>query len=145
MDESEPTAAVVALRALEAIGDRFADRDAFTGALSDRGLSEPVAAWLALNLERRDGGFELALDLAAIRALLADYFATGTWSTLEGGGVVDVAIAGKGSALDAGDQRRLAELERRGAVRCHRFEDAGHWIHVDDPDGLLEAIAASLG
>lgn len=140
--------AVLALRALEqvtsSLGDRFAARGDFTAALEARGLSAPVAAWLALNLERDGGELVLRLDLAAIRSLVADYFATDTWAELESGGVVDVAIAGRGSALDAADQQRVADLERRGYAQLHRFEDSGHWIHVDARAALVAAMATGL-
>lgn len=138
------TPVVVVLRALEQVGDRFASRDDFIDALGGRGVSRPIAAFLALNLERQGDGFALALDLAAIRALLADYFATDTWSRFESGEPIDVAVAGRGSALDAGDLERLAELEDRGRARCHRFPAAGHWIHVDAQAALLDAVSASL-
>lgn len=146
MNQAMQDASVVAvLEALEQVGRRFESRDQFVAALEERGLATAVGQWLALNLVRDDGGFALGLELPAIRALLADYFATDTWARLEAGDpIVDVAIAGRASALDAGDLVRLDELERGGTVRCHRFPEAGHWIHVDAQAALLEAVVASL-
>lgn len=145
MEADERPAAVTALEALEAIERRFDSRDQFVAALGERGLAAPVARWLALNLVRDGDDFVLGIDLAAIRALLADYFARDTWPELEAGApVIDAAIAGRQSALDAGDLGRLEALERAGKVRLHRFDDAGHWIHVDAPGALLDAVASGL-
>ena len=142
------SAAYRVLELLEATvaGQRFESREAFVAALAGRGLAAPVARWLALNLDRDDGGFVFALDLAAIRALLVDYFNRDAWAEIAAGPpVVDVALAGRESALDADDRRRLEALEGEGAVRLHRFEEPGHWIHVDAAEALVEAVASGLG
>jgi esterase len=134
------------LRLLEQLPPRFADRDAFVADLGARGLGETVARFLALNLAPLpEGGFRLDLELGALRDLLTDYFARDLWAELESGsGDLHVAIAGQGSSLDESDLERLAALEARGVLRCHRFPDAGHWIHADAPGPLLDAVADSL-
>jgi pimeloyl-ACP methyl ester carboxylesterase len=134
------------LRLLEELPPRFDDREAFVADLVGRGLGESVARFLALNLAPLPaGGFRLDLELGALRDLLTDYFARDLWDELESGsGALHVAIAGRDSSLDEGDLERLAELEARGVLHCHRFPDAGHWIHVDAPGPLLDAVAGSL-
>lgn len=32
----------------------------------------------------------------------------------------------------------------RGVLEYHELPDAGHWVHVDNPQGLLDMIAPSL-
>ena len=44
--------------------------------------------------------------------------------------------------------RRLAAVfavdRVTGDVHLHVLEDAGHWVHVDNPEGLMEMLAAGL-
>jgi pimeloyl-ACP methyl ester carboxylesterase len=38
----------------------------------------------------------------------------------------------------------LEELGRTGAIDLHVLPDAGHWLHVDDPEGLLALMVSDL-
>lgn len=47
------------------------------------------------------------------------------------------------------DNLRRAEDEAagggsdRGTLAVHTLPDAGHWLHVDNPDGLLQLVSGS--
>jgi pimeloyl-ACP methyl ester carboxylesterase len=146
---SESTLAVVAM--LRALPARFASRDAFVVDAMARGQSEMVARWLAMNLEPEgDGaGYRLRLDLDAIESMLDDYFARDLWHVVEGAASasrIDMIIGGDSPVFDADDraraERAAASSER---VHTHVIEGAGHWVHVDAPDRLLEIASAALG
>jgi esterase len=132
------------LELLERAPKEFARRDEFLAYVTGEGQSRAIADWLAMNLERTESGFRLRLDLASIRALLDDYFQRDLWPVIEGSSAkFDIVIGGRSRVFNDEDRARLAELERNtdGRVRMHLLPNAGHWVHVDDPDGVAAAIA----
>ncbi len=140
---SEATLRVVAM--LRSLPRRWDDRDAFVARVIEAGYEQGLARWLAMNLERADGAYELRLDLDAIEALLDDYFAQDLWHVVEepaGDTQVHLVIAERSPVFDAGDRERA----RRAAAshdRVHvHFVDAGHFVHVEAPDALLALLSA---
>lgn len=125
---------------------RHDSRSAFVDALITRGITKPTAQWLATNLVAAvGGGWSFALDLERISALLRDFAAIDTWPTL-----LAEARAGTKASLILGARSQAvfgAELERaRAAAQTGELElafvvDAGHWVHVDNPSGLLDLLA----
>jgi pimeloyl-ACP methyl ester carboxylesterase len=80
------------------------------------GHARPVAEWLAMNLRRADK-HEGALP------------AEGRSTT----------------AVPPADRSRLEALAaQRSGVYLHVLEGAGHLVHVDDPDGLVEIMQQAL-
>ena len=145
MEEQSPTSPVRVLGALERLPARFAERGDFTAALEARGVARAVAEWLAMNLERdADGGLALRLEVAALRALMADFYARDMWDAAPPSslpGAVHVVVAERSSALTLEDRARL---EAAGPpVRLHRV-DAGHWLHLEAPDAVLALLGAAL-
>jgi esterase len=144
---SESTMAVLSL--LEGLPRRFASREAFIGEIVSAGQPAPLAQWLAMNLEREGDEVVFSLDLAAIRAMLEDYFALDLWHVVERpprGAALHVVIGGRSDVIDAADRARLerAAGESGGRLAVHVLERAGHWVQVDDPDGLLALVQASM-
>lgn len=142
-------ATVQALDALAELRGDFDTREAFTGALAARGFSQQLAAWMAMNLSPHEGRYRLRTDVAAVRAMLDDYFARDLWPLVEsppGHVRVHALVGGRSSSLDAGDRERLAHaadaLPTR--VRYRVVEDAGHWVHVDAPDATVALLVEAL-
>lgn len=126
----------------------FATRQAFIDALQARGFDLPISQWLAMNLERGDHGVRLGLDVAAIRALLDDYFARDLWHVVEdppGRCRVHVINGGRSSVYDEADRARIeARAKKDDRVTLHVIPGAGHWVHADAPDALLEVMLARV-
>jgi pimeloyl-ACP methyl ester carboxylesterase len=126
------------VKTLRALPKTMPRRNDFTQALVDRGIDLPTAQWLAMNVRRReDGLFDLPLDLDAIREMLDDYFTVDLWDVVERApGRVNITFV-------AGAQGSVPEEDR---VRAHAeiVENAGHWVHVDAPDRLLEIVRSRL-
>jgi pimeloyl-ACP methyl ester carboxylesterase len=137
-------------RMLAELPERFASRDAFIAYVRERGVDPAVADWLATNLERReDGTARFALELPRIRALLDDYFATDLWPAIDPPPAetrAHLVIGGRSPVFLAEDRARAASLAQRhpDRVRVHVLERADHWVHVDDPAGLLGLLDAAL-
>jgi len=138
------------LEILESLPKTFATRAAFSAAMAEAGVSAPTTEWLAMNVERHGDALRLRLDLEAIRALLEDYFYRDMWSILEhptGTVSTHLIVGGRSSVFNSEDQRRAqaAALSHPGRVAYHFIADAGHWVHVDAPDALLEILTSTAG
>jgi hypothetical protein len=111
-----------------------------------RGLSLPIAQWLAMNTELLpDGdGYRFALDLAEIDALLADYFTRDYWSLLENPSVnCHLVIAERSTSYLPADRERANSLtSSRVAVS---LLPAGHWVHTDDLNGVVRVLSSQFG
>jgi pimeloyl-ACP methyl ester carboxylesterase len=117
--------------------------------LRREGLSIGIANWMTTNLERTEqGDYRWAFDLDRIKELLIDYAATDLWPYLQQRDQtrldLHVVVAERSERLDAPLRERLRRLESEQRLRYHLLENAGHWLHVDNPDGLLALLAADL-
>lgn len=144
---SEETMAI--LETLGRLSPCFPDRKAFVAQVRAAGHSEALAQWLAMNLERRGDGVSLRLDLKAIRALLADYFARDLWPSVEsplGKTKLSFLVGGASRVLSSEDLERLAAAAAATPerVEVRVIEGAGHWVHVDAPDAVLDALRGTV-
>ena len=141
---SESTVRVLAL--LGSIGPT-PTRKAFVEQVVAAGQSLGLAQWLAMNLEQRGDAFVVKLDLQAVGELLEDYFRRDLWELLErppGRVHFDMVLGGQSSVFDAADRQRLTRAAQAhpARVRVHTLPTAGHWLHVDDPQGLTALLTA---
>ena len=120
-----------------------ADRAVVTVALTRAGLGPGVVGWMTTNLRREEAGWTWRFDLEGVRAMLADYFTRPLFPMLEATrAAVHVVRGGRSARWDEADVQRLRALH---GVRLHTLPRAGHWLHVDDPSGLLDVLVAGLG
>jgi pimeloyl-ACP methyl ester carboxylesterase len=115
-----------------------------------RGFGVALGRWLAQSLDRLDGGgYRFGLDVARIRALLADYFARDLWPVLDPppeGLAAHLVIGGRSTVWSDADREHGLALARAypDRVHVHVLEEADHWVHVDDPDGLHAILEEGL-
>lgn len=126
-----------------------ASRRALVDALRDAGLSHGIAQWMTTNLLPLEGadGLVWTFELDVIEPLLQSFGATDYWSFLEdheGLPHVHIIRAGRGARFTDADRVHLEALASEGRVKPHVLENAGHWLHTDDPDGLLALLAPIL-
>jgi len=135
------------LRTLEAVGRDFATREAFVDALLERSLSVGIANWLSQNLVREGERYWFRLDLAAISELLADYFRRDLWPVVEHPSPklqVHLVVAERSRRLNDEARARLGARADQRQVHRYTLPDAGHWLHVDNPTGLVALLSAGL-
>lgn len=135
------------LARLEASPPSFADREAAVAWITGGGFDEATARWMATNLQHDDDGWSWRLHLEGLRELLTDFAAADLWRIVESpppDGSIHLVRATNGSILAAADAERIRRLAARGEpVTLHELE-GGHWLHIDNPGGLLEMIADRL-
>lgn len=135
------------LARLEASPASFPDRGAAVAWIQGGGFDEATARWAATNLERRGEDWVWRLDTGGLRALLSDFAAADLWRIVESpppDASLHFVRATRGSILTSHDAARIRHLATRGEpVALHELE-GGHWLHTDNPAGLLEIIADRL-
>ena len=140
----DSTQAVMEL--LARLPQRHRSREAFMAAVETAGQPRGIAEWLAMNLVRDVDAYRLALDLPALRELLADYFARDLWPVVEsppGATRLHLVIATGATTFSAADRDRALRLlqapERRLSVH---LLPTGHWVHSEAPGDLLRLLVA---
>lgn len=131
------------------------------------GMPEKLAQWMASNVKHNEDGqpgMRWLFDPAAAIELYKSHMATDRWDVLLNGpppGIdVDLIMATRSSRWhDAETKDKLARVvdnqkrrdaassglpSSRGRVRLHEVQ-GGHWLHVDNPDGLLATMAGYFG
>ena len=128
-------------RALRGLPVPFARREGVVEALTALGFASPLARWMTTNLRRTDLGFVWRFNLDGIEAMLLDYLTVDTWPWLE-----SATRRARVDLLRAGQTPAWPNLERFAIpnLTLHELPNVGHWVHVDDPDGLHRLLAATL-
>jgi pimeloyl-ACP methyl ester carboxylesterase len=145
---SETTAGVIAL--LDALPGPWNLREDFIRDVERSGIpgvTNGLAQWLAMNLARVDGGLRFRLSMPRIHSLLESYLAADLWPVLEAlRSRFDLVIGARSLVYGPEDRARAEALEAssKGRVSVDLL-DAGHWVHVDDPEGLARVLARRLG
>lgn len=146
-DETHEVYQVVA--ALKAEPGPFASRAEAVAAIVRQGRSTGLANWLASSLEKRATGLSWLYELPQIEALLSDYFSVDEWPRLE---TLDPSLTIRYELLVAENsdrwsgsmKERASRLSESPRIRVHTLPNSGHWVHVDNPEGLNQIVASHL-
>lgn len=123
------------LKALRALPASFDDRRAFVRMLNEEhSIPRPTAMWLAMNLKKDRDDMVFGVDLDRIDALLADYFEQDLWNAV--GADTTFLLGGKSDVVSDSDVTRA----QSAGASVLTFEDAAHWVHVDAPEALTDAL-----
>lgn len=104
-------------------------RQAVQQAILAQGLSRDIAAWMTTNLVETPEGYVWRFDLNNIDALLISFGNT----AIEPKANTDFVRAEKSSHMILGESEHV-----------HVLKNAGHWLHVDNPVGLIEIMQESF-
>ena len=83
-------------------------------------------------------------EVPAVRRMLADFGALDLWPALlahRAPPQVHMVRGGRSDRWRAEELQRLAQAVAAGVVVDTVLERAGHWVHTDDPEGLLAIVA----
>ncbi|BAD82235.1 hydrolase-like protein [Oryza sativa Japonica Group] len=129
-------------------------------ALVKEQFSVDVARWVATNLRRSSplgslssSSFSWIFDLNGISDMYKSYEETNLWGIVENvprGVHINFLKAERSLhrwALDDLQRIHTAEelaADEGGGVEMHVLEDAGHWVHADNPDGLFRILSSTF-
>ena len=108
------------------------------------GLPSAIGAWMTTNLRRHPDGFHWTFDLHTIEQLLADYRGLDLWSFLEDphrAVPVHFMLAGESTWWTGHVEERLKRLRNSHSIV---LAEAGHWLHIDDPTGMFDALSTTI-
>lgn len=111
------------------------------------GLSSGLAEWMTTNLRRRGDSYEWTFDLDAIEELVADYSRVDLWDFLaqpRQRPEFQLVVAERSDRWPPELRERARTLSPSARVIYHELENAGHWVHVDNPEGLLGLLTQHL-
>ena len=130
------------LAAVQRAPDTFASRGEARAALVAAGLVPEIADWLLLNLEPEGDGYRWRVDRRALAALHARIAPEDLWPVVEGPRIWTLrCVRGGASAyVSEGDAQRLE------AAGCPvvTVEGAGHFLHAERPQAVLDAVLEGL-
>lgn len=141
---SESTRHIVEL--LSSLPEELGSRDEFMKLVEERGVTRPTAMWLAMNVRPvpNTTKFVFRIDVAAVKQMLADYFAIDLWPIVEkdeGRVQKHLVVGGKSSVVDEADRERWRKAPR---ATVDVIEEAGHWVHADAPDALRRIVVRHM-
>ncbi len=125
----------------------FPSREAMLEALTARGVSLGTARWMTTNLRRDGGSYRWAFDLDIIKELLRDYFREDMWPWLEARRAspdVHLLYATESDRYAPPDIARAEALPPAARVKLHALQGSGHWVHADNPEGLIQIMTGAL-
>lgn len=126
---------------------RFANRAEAVAWVRAGGFDESTARWLAMSLRRKGDAWAWQLDVHGLLEMSADFDRADLWSIVESppdGASIRFVQAERDSALSTNAFARVERIEASGeSVHTDRLA-GGHWLHIDNPAGLLGLITAQL-
>ncbi|KAF5197367.1 alpha/beta-Hydrolases superfamily protein, partial [Thalictrum thalictroides] len=145
---------------LASMPEQVSSKREVVDALIREGFSKDVAQWVVTNLRKTSlpgsssSSFSWVFDLKGIAEMYKSYEETNLWNVVDGvpqGVHVNFLRAERSLhrwALE--DIQRIHAAEdlasnEGGGVEMHVLQDAGHWVHADNPDGLFEILSSSFG
>jgi esterase len=136
-DTSEAAQVISVLQKVEL---PIAKRQDLVETLLGFGVSNSTARWMTTNLKRTNKGYIWKFNLNAIVSMIEDYFQQDLWHVLEKTDRKYHIVRAMRS--DRWSTKNILRLQ--GLPNGHHQIDAGHWIHVDNPDGLLQILKGNL-
>ncbi|OAY83257.1 Alpha/beta hydrolase domain-containing protein 11 [Ananas comosus] len=145
---------------LSRLPNQVSSKQEIVDALVREGFSLDVARWVVTNLRQTSqpspsssSSFSWVFDLNGIAEMYKSYEETNLWKIVENvprGVHVNFLKAERSLhrwALE--DLQRIHAAEELAAdegagVQMHVLEDAGHWVHADNPDGLFRILSSTF-
>jgi pimeloyl-ACP methyl ester carboxylesterase len=112
--------------------------------LQSQGASLGVAQWMTTNLKRTESGFIWRFYLDGIEDLINNYWQVNAWqllATTQQTTHIHFVRAEQGMRWSQEAIERIEQLSHTySKVNIHVLANSGHWVHVDQPQTLLEMI-----
>ncbi|CAM6099055.1 unnamed protein product [Calypogeia fissa] len=143
------------LSTIQSLPDPLPSRRWLVDHMTKAGFSKGLADWLGSNLKRvKPSGEEMTWIFNPKEAhdMFESYGESDYWSVLESppeGMNIGIVRAAKSDRWTPDIISKLESLSKRtgdkgGRVAYHILEDAGHWLHIDNPDGLSNILLPPL-
>ncbi|XP_054810825.1 uncharacterized protein LOC129312278 [Prosopis cineraria] len=138
---------------LQSLPAQIPSRKWLVSHLMGLGYSKSLSEWIGTNLKKSGDHETWAFDLEGAKEMFDSYWEKSYWNLLENPpqGMEIVIVRGENSDRWSQDAiQRIQKFASRGQtdslgkVSLCVLPKAGHWVHVDNPKGLLEIVAPRL-
>lgn len=141
------------LQTLQSLPSSIPSRKWLVNHMIELGFSKSLSEWIGSNLKKSGEHETWAFNLEGAVQMFNSYREKSYWPLLEHppkGMEIAIVRAENSDRWDSNVIQRLESLATRGGdgsegkVSVHVLPNSGHWVHVDNPKGLLEMIAPKL-
>ncbi|KAH6806136.1 alpha/beta-Hydrolases superfamily protein [Perilla frutescens var. frutescens] len=141
------------LQILQSLPSEIPSRKWLVDHMLKLGFSKSLSEWIGSNLKKSGEHETWAFNLDGAVQMFSSYSEMDYWPLLEhppNGMEIDIVRAEKSGRWDTDIIQQLERLssrrvdETKGKVSVHVLPNAGHWVHVDNPKGLLEIVAPKI-
>ncbi|CAK7341875.1 unnamed protein product [Dovyalis caffra] len=141
------------LKTLHGLPSPIPSRSWLVNHMIQLGFSKSLSEWIGSNLKKSGGQETWAFNLDGAVQMFNSYRETSYWSLLEHppkGMEIEVVVAEKSDRWDPDLIQQLESLSNRtgdeseGKFSLHVLPNSGHWVHVDNPKGLLDLVTPRI-
>lgn len=137
------------LHTLQSLPSSLPSRKWVVDHMIELGFSKSLSEWIGSNLKKEGESVTWSFNLRGAIEMFNSYRDTSYWSLLEEppkGLEIAIVQAENSDRWHPPVLQKLQSLSRKGEaaegkVSLHVLPNAGHWVHVDNPKGLLEIMA----
>ncbi|KAG2686640.1 hypothetical protein I3843_09G015900 [Carya illinoinensis] len=141
------------LLTLQGLPSSIPSRKWLVSHMIELGFSKSLSEWIGSNLNKSGEHETWAFNLEGAVQMFNSYREKSYWSLLEHppkGMEISIVRAENSDRWDLDVIQRLESLANQGGDECEGkvsvrvLPNSGHWVHADNPKGLLEIIAPKL-
>ncbi|KAL4354720.1 hypothetical protein GQ457_06G010390 [Hibiscus cannabinus] len=141
------------LQTLQSLPSTIPSRKWLVNHMLELGFSKSLSEWIGTNLKKSGEEETWAFNLEGAVQMFQSYREMSYWPLLEHppkGLEIAIVRAEQSDRWDADVISRLEKLASRegdgsaGKTSVHVLPRSGHWVHVDNPKGLLDIVTPKL-
>ncbi|EOA24359.1 hypothetical protein CARUB_v10017598mg [Capsella rubella] len=141
------------LKTLQSLPSPIPSRKWLVDHMVELGFTRSLSEWIGSNLKRSGDSETWAFNLDGAVQMFNSYRETAYWSLLENPPKeteISFVIAEKSDRWDHDTTKRLETIANQrqniseGKVATHLLRNSGHWVHTDNPKGLLEIVSSNF-
>ncbi|KAK2655575.1 hypothetical protein Ddye_008627 [Dipteronia dyeriana] len=141
------------LQTLQSLPSTVPSRKWLVNHMMELGFTKSLSEWIGSNLKKSGEHETWAFNLEGAVQMFNSYCETSYWPLLEHppqGMEIAIVCAEKSDRWDPDVIQRLESQASEGGdgaegkVSVHILPNSGHWVHVDNPQGLLEIMAPKI-
>ncbi|CAI0430079.1 unnamed protein product [Linum tenue] len=141
------------LKTLQSLPSSIPSRSWLVNHMVELGFSKSLSEWIGTNIKKSGELETWAFNLDGVIQMFDSYRDTSYWSLLEHppkGMEIGLVVAEDSDRWEPDVLHRIESLaaresdESQGAFSLHVLPHSGHWVHVDNPKGLLDIVAPRI-
>ncbi|WMV52458.1 hypothetical protein MTR67_045843 [Solanum verrucosum] len=141
------------MQTLQSLPSSIPSRKWLVDHLLKLGFSKALSEWLGSNLEKSGDSMTWNFNIEAAAEMFDSYMEKDYWPLLEHppkGTEIAIVRAEKSDRWDPETVQKLESIASNGTggsegkMSYHLLPNSGHWVHVENPKGLLEIITPKL-